>query len=80
LEKRRRRRLRISVALCRTYASIAPGPLHGLSHAKLIRLPSFAESDEYETSLRYASEPVAHLYAHDTQGRIVGDEWIYFLA
>jgi hypothetical protein len=46
----------------------------------LIRLPSFAESDEYETSLRYASEPVAHLYAHDTQGRIVGDEWIYFLA
>lgn len=41
---------------------------------------SFAESDEYETSLRYASEPVAHLYAHDTQGRIVGDEWIYFLA
>jgi hypothetical protein len=52
---------------------------HG-DHAKLIRLPSFGESDEYETSLRYASEPVAHLYAHDTQGRIVGDEWIYFHA
>jgi hypothetical protein len=52
---------------------------HG-DHAKLIRLPSFGESDEYESSLRYASEPVAHLYAHDTQGRIVGDEWIYFHA
>jgi len=29
-------------------------------------------------SVRYASEPVAHLYAHDARGRIMGDEWIYF--
>jgi hypothetical protein len=50
---------------------------HG-EHAKLIRLPSFGESDEYETSLRYASEPVAHLFAHDgVSGRILGDEWAY---
>jgi hypothetical protein len=31
LEECRRRRLRISVALCRTYTPIAPGPSHGLS-------------------------------------------------
>jgi hypothetical protein len=51
---------------------------HG-DHAKLIRLPSFGESDEYETSLRYASEAVAHLFAHDDpSGRIVGEERVYF--
>lgn len=49
---------------------------HG-GHAKLIRLPSFGEADEYETSLRYASEPVAHLFAHDALGRIIADEWSY---
>jgi hypothetical protein len=41
-------------------------------------LPSFEESDEYETSLRYASEAVAHLFAYDQSDRIVGDEWVYF--
>jgi hypothetical protein len=49
---------------------------HG-DHAKLIRLPSFGESDEYETSLRYASEVAAHLFAHDLSGRIVCDKWFY---
>ncbi len=50
---------------------------HG-DHVKLTRLPFFGESDEYETSLRYASEPVAHLFTHDPSGRIVGEERVYF--
>jgi hypothetical protein len=35
-------------------------------------------TQELQGKIEGASEPVAHLYAHDTQGRIVGDEWIYF--
>jgi hypothetical protein len=41
-------------------------------------VPSFGDSDAYETSLRYASEAVAHLFAHDESDRIIGDEWVYF--
>jgi hypothetical protein len=40
-------------------------------------LPSFEESDEYETSLRYVSEVVARLFAHDLSGMIVDTKWVY---
>ncbi len=59
------------------------GHLHELQvgslgkHAQLIRLPSFGESDSYESSLRYASLPVAHAFALDEQGRIE-EEWRHY--
>lgn len=50
---------------------------HG-KHMELQRLPSFGESDEYETSLRYASRPAAHLYRFDDLGRIACQDRFYF--
>lgn len=47
------------------------------SHLKLIRLPSLGESDDFETSLRYASQPAAHLFRLDPLGRIC-DERVLF--
>lgn len=49
---------------------------HG-GHLKLIRLPSLGESDDFETSLRYASQPAAHLFRLDRLGRI-SDERVLF--
>lgn len=49
---------------------------HG-SHLKLIRLPSLGESDDYETSLRYASLPSAHLFRLDHRGRICDERVLY---
>lgn len=39
---------------------------------------SMGESDEYETSLRYVNEPVAHGFVLDDQGRIESDNLIRF--
>lgn len=44
---------------------------HG-AHLRMIRLPSLGESDDYETGLRYASTPAAHLFRLDGEGRIRG--------
>lgn len=46
-------------------------------HHHLIRLESLGESDDYETSLRYASDPVARVYALDGQGRLSDMHTIY---
>lgn len=42
-------------------------------HHKIWRLPSLAESDDYETGLRYASDPEAHLLELNEVGRVVGN-------
>ena len=49
---------------------------HG-GHLKLIRLESLGEPDDFETSLRYASQPAAHLFRLDQHGRI-SDERVLF--
>ena len=49
---------------------------HG-GHLKLIRLESLGEADDFETSLRYASQPAAHLFRLDALGRI-SDERVLF--
>ena len=49
---------------------------HG-GHLKLIRLESLGEPDDFETSLRYASQPAAHLFRLDALGRI-SDERVLF--
>ena len=49
---------------------------HG-GHLKLIRLESLGEADDFETSLRYASQPAAHLFRLDKLGRI-SDERVLF--
>lgn len=46
-------------------------------HHTIIRLESLGEADDYETSLRYASEPVAHLFRLNHSGRITGDSLLF---
>lgn len=47
-------------------------------HHELIRLDSLGESDDYETSLRYASRPVGYVYRLKDDGRIADESRLYF--
>lgn len=49
---------------------------HG-AHLQLRRLPSLGESDDYETGLRYASTPTAHLFRLNERGLIDTEKVLY---